>query len=209
MFNIEKFGLKIAQLRKRADMTQFELAERLNLTRQAISKYERGESFPDVTILVELADVLGVTAGELISAGEGTAGETQLLEQIAAGQIPQSGAASQDILGVAPLLRPSTVEKLTANLAKDGINLRYLTEFASYLSDEGTLRLLEQTDCSSMTPDVLEHLLPFMDFDSKCRILDKILAGKANWHLLKPLRVDRSLIEAAVIEGVLPWEALK
>ena len=56
MFNIEKFGLKIAQLRKRADMTQFELAERLNLTRQAISKYERGESFPDVTILVELAE---------------------------------------------------------------------------------------------------------------------------------------------------------
>ena len=102
MFNIEKFGLKIAQLRKRADMTQFELAERLNLTRQAISKYERGESFPDVTILVELAEALGVTAGELISAGEGTAGETRLLEQIATGQIPQSGAASQDILGIIP-----------------------------------------------------------------------------------------------------------
>ena len=29
-----------------------------------------------------------------------------------------------------------------------------------------------------------------------------------DWHLLKPLRVDRSLIEAAVIEGVLPYEAL-
>ena len=209
MFNIDKFGLKIAQLRKRADMTQFELAERLNLTRQAISKYERRESFPDVTILVELADVLGVTAGELISAGEGTAGETRLLEQIATGQIPQSGAASQDILGIAPLLRPSTVEKLTVNLAKEGINLSRLTEIAAYLSDEGTQRLLENTDCAGMTPEMLEHLLPFMDYDSMCRILDKILNGEMDWHLIKPLRVDRSLIEAAVIEGVLPDEALR
>ena len=100
------------------------------------------------------------------------------------------------------------MEKLTANLAKDGINLRYLSEFAAYLSDGGTRRLLEQSDCSSMTPEMLERLLPFMDYESRCNILDKILAGEADRHLIKPLRVDRSLVEAAVIEGVLPWETL-
>jgi hypothetical protein len=35
-----------------------------------------------------------------------------------------------------------------------------------------------------------------------------ILNGEMDWHLIKPLRVDRSLVEAAVIEGVLPDEAL-
>ena len=59
-----------------------------------------------------------------------------------------------------------------------------------------------------MTPEMLERLLPFMDYESRCNILDKILAGEADRHLIKPLRVDRSLVEAAVIEGVLPWETL-
>lgn len=209
MFNIEKFGLKIAQLRKRADMTQFELAEKLNLTRQAISKYERGESFPDVSILVSLAEVLGVTAGDLISAGEATAGEALLLEQIASGRIPQSGTASQDILGVAPLLRPSTVEKLTANLAREGINISRLAEFSEYLSDEGTCRLLEQIDCAGMTPELMGYLFPFLDEASWCLILDRILNGEMDWHLLQPLRVDLSLVEAAVMEGMLPLDAAK
>ena len=48
MFDIKKFGAYTSKLRKKADMTQSELAERLNLTRQAISKYECGDSFPDI-----------------------------------------------------------------------------------------------------------------------------------------------------------------
>ncbi len=46
MFDTRKFGAFLARLRKNADMTQSELADKLNLTRQAISKYERGDSFP-------------------------------------------------------------------------------------------------------------------------------------------------------------------
>ncbi len=209
MFNTQTFGLKLAQLRKNADMTQSDLAERLNVTRQAVSKYETGDSFPDVTILVVMAEVFNISVDELIGAGCPTAGEAAILSRLARGKEPTTDATPEDVAGLAVWLKPSVVEKLTANLAKDGINLRYLTELAAYLSDGGTLRLLEQTDCSSMTPDMLEHLLPFMDYDSRCRILDKILDGEADWHLLKPLRVDRSLIEAAVMEGILPWEALE
>ncbi len=208
MFNTQAFGLRLAQLRKNADMTQSHLAERLNITRQAVSKYETGDSFPDVTILVTMAEVFGVSVDGLIGAGCPTEGEAAILHSLVHGQEPTAKTTPEDVAGLAPWLKPSVVAKLTANLAKDGINLTYLTELATYLSDEGTLRLLEQADCSSMTPEMLEHLLPFMDYDSRCRILDKILDGEADWRLLKPLRVDRSLIEAAVIEGVLPWEAL-
>ena len=52
MFDTMKFGKALSTLRKQADMTQNEVADRLNLSRQAISKYERGESFPDISILI-------------------------------------------------------------------------------------------------------------------------------------------------------------
>lgn len=207
MFNTQAFGLKLAQLRKNADMTQSDLAERLNVTRQAVSKYEIGDSFPDVTILVTMAEIFGVSVDELIGAGSPTAGEAAILNSLAQGKEPDT-ATPEDVASLAVWLKPSAVERLTVNLAKQGINVSRLMDIAVYLSDEGTQRLLAETDCAGITPEMLEHLLPFMDYDSMCRILDKILEGEMDWHLLKPLRVDRSLIEAAVIEGVLPYEAL-
>ena len=207
MFNTHAFGLKLAQLRKNADMTQSDLAERLNVTRQAVSKYEIGDSFPDVTILVTLAEIFGVSVDELIGAGSPTAGEAAILNSLAQGKEPDT-ATPEDVASLAVWLKPSAVERLTVNLAKQGINVSRLMDIAVYLSDEGTQRLLAETDCAGITPEMMEHLLPFMDYASMCRILDKILEGEMDWHLLKPLRVDRSLIEAAVIEGVLPYEAL-
>lgn len=44
LFDIVKFGKALSRLRKQADMTQNEVADRLNLSRQAVSKYERGVS---------------------------------------------------------------------------------------------------------------------------------------------------------------------
>ena len=208
MFNTQAFGLKLARLRKNADMTQSDLAERLNVTRQAVSKYETGDSFPDVTILVTLAEVFGVSVDELIGAGAPTAGEAAILHSLAHGNETPDKTTPEDVASLAVWLKPSAVEKLTVNLARQGINVSRLMDIATYLSDEGTQRLLEEVDCAGITPEMLEHLLPFMDFDSQCRILDKILNREMDWHLIKPLCVDRSLVEAAVIEGVLPEEAL-
>ena len=51
----------IASLRKSARLTQAELAEKLNYSDKAISKWERGDSIPDVLVLSELADLFSVT----------------------------------------------------------------------------------------------------------------------------------------------------
>ena len=56
MFDITKFGGYLSRLRKNADMTQSELADKLNVTHQAVSRYEKGHCFPDVSILVLLAE---------------------------------------------------------------------------------------------------------------------------------------------------------
>lgn len=68
----EKMAHFIAQLRKSKKMTQKELAAKLSVTDKAVSKWERGLSCPDIALLAPLAEILGVTTGELLS-GEKTA----------------------------------------------------------------------------------------------------------------------------------------
>ena len=65
-------GRMVAALRKEKGMTQLELAEQMGVTDKAVSKWERDLSFPDVSSLPKLAEILGVTVEELIQAkGEG------------------------------------------------------------------------------------------------------------------------------------------
>lgn len=59
----------IIELRKRDKLTQAELAEKLNYTDKAISKWERGESIPSVEILKQIADMFGVTVDFLLKEG--------------------------------------------------------------------------------------------------------------------------------------------
>ena len=58
----------IVELRRRNNMTQLDLAERLNYTDKAVSKWERGESLPDIAVLKTIADMFGVTIDYLVSA---------------------------------------------------------------------------------------------------------------------------------------------
>lgn len=59
----------ITNLRQNAKMTQFDLAEKLNYSDKAISKWERAESIPDVSVLKSIADLFGVTVDYLLSDG--------------------------------------------------------------------------------------------------------------------------------------------
>lgn len=56
----------IAELRKAVPYTQAELAEKLNYSDKAVSKWERGESIPDVVVLKQIADLFGVTVDYLL-----------------------------------------------------------------------------------------------------------------------------------------------
>lgn len=58
MFDTVKIGKRIAELRKKRDMTQFEIADRLGISYQAVSNWERGNSMPDIAKLPELAEIL-------------------------------------------------------------------------------------------------------------------------------------------------------
>lgn len=68
--NIEKVGNQIAILRKKKGLTQNDLGERLGITFQAVSKWERGETLPDTAILPDLANVLETTVDFILIGGE-------------------------------------------------------------------------------------------------------------------------------------------
>lgn len=72
-YNINMEDLKVTiskniqTLRKNTGLTQIGLAERLNYSDKAVSKWERGESLPDIVVLKEIADLFGVSVDYLLS----------------------------------------------------------------------------------------------------------------------------------------------
>lgn len=62
-----KIGKFIAECRKKKNLTQMQLAERLNITDRAISKWETGKGMPDSSIMLELCNELDISVNELLS----------------------------------------------------------------------------------------------------------------------------------------------
>lgn len=62
-----KIGQFISERRKSLGLTQLKLAEKLNVTDRAVSKWERGKSLPDSSIMLELCDLLKITVNDLLS----------------------------------------------------------------------------------------------------------------------------------------------
>ncbi len=65
----QEIANRLAEIRREQGLSQEDLAERLGLSRQAISKWERGESQPDMGNLIALADVYGMTIDEMVCRG--------------------------------------------------------------------------------------------------------------------------------------------
>lgn len=67
----------ITTLRRQSSLTQIELAEKLNYSDKSVSKWERGESLPDIAVLKDIADLFGVTLDYLVEAEHKGLSETK------------------------------------------------------------------------------------------------------------------------------------
>ncbi len=99
MFEIDReaFGTFLARLRKEKGLTQRELAEQLYVSDKAVSKWERGLSLPDISLLTPLAESLGVTVTELLR-GERLGPEplpVEQVEELVTGSLELSGSQRQ------------------------------------------------------------------------------------------------------------------
>ncbi|MFR2197023.1 MAG: helix-turn-helix domain-containing protein [Clostridia bacterium] len=78
----KKFGDFIKKLRKEKQLTQKELGEKLNITDKAISKWERGLSFPDIAVLKDLSEFFEIDISELLNGERGKKQEIDIEKAI-------------------------------------------------------------------------------------------------------------------------------
>ena len=173
MFDTVKFGKALSTLRKEADMTQNEVADKLNLSRQAISKYERGETFPDISVLVMIAELFNVTLDELINFGEPTKGESSILKNVANGNADVVAENISDVVNLAPLLKPSVLARLSQKFGEQGIDISDIVILAEYLNDETVMKLVENASFDEIGEELLEKFIPMLNIRSKEAIFQK------------------------------------
>ncbi|EDS71544.1 helix-turn-helix domain-containing protein [Anaerofustis stercorihominis] len=71
-----EMGRLISSLRKEKNMTQQELADKLNITDKAVSKWERGLSYPDISLIPKLADILDIDPNKLLGSSNNEISKT-------------------------------------------------------------------------------------------------------------------------------------
>ena len=102
-----QLGTNIASYRKRLGLTQVGLAEKLNYSDKAVSKWERGESMPDVLTLTQLAELYGVTVDDLLSDPNALPENTSKVEKVMEKAVEKTLKRKADkgmILGLSSLL---------------------------------------------------------------------------------------------------------
>jgi len=216
MFDVEKFGMFLSKLRKQADMAQSELSDKLNVSRQAVSKYETGESFPDISILLLISETFKISLDNLIYAGDPTPNEAVVLTTLAKDcEIPNTifdQNVVKDIVNIAPLLKPSTLDRMATGLQKQGIDISNIVKLAEFMNDESVIKLLETANFDTLDEQLLEKIIPFLSDKSKTTIFSKILEGELDYKLIRTLlpyaQYLVSQIEAAVVYGVLDKKVL-
>ena len=123
----KKIGATISLLRNAKNMTQAELGERIGVSFQAVSKWERGETLPDVSLLPALADILETTIDYILRNGEPSfsfKGKIKVSDMI---------EGIQHIKKVGELLGK---ENLIYRYAIDGINNGMNTDIEPAFSDD-------------------------------------------------------------------------
>jgi len=204
--NIVKFGANISRLRKERDMPQSKLADILNVTRQAVSRWERGEGFPDITILCELANVFNVSVDTLLNAGEASGNEAAILSSVTKNQeiskeVLEDKNAIQDIINIAPYLKVSTLSAIAEQLAKHNINIGKIVELSEFMNDESIVKLFQNSDLENLDDALLERLLPFLDEESIYVILERVMNGQNKVDLWG--YIPNALLWTAKIQGVI------
>ena len=127
MGNNFSIGQYIQFLRKQKHLSQKELAERLGVSFQAVSKWETGENLPDASILLELADILNTTTDKILSAGNLVLRKTK---RIHIADIKEGFVALDDLkyfFGEQSAFYRGAIE---------GINQKMHIDIESYLMDE-------------------------------------------------------------------------
>lgn len=201
MFVMKKVGRRISELRKRKNMTQVELADRMGVSFQAVSNWERGNSMPDISKLPELAEIFDTSIDDILGA------KSRLIEKAAEGTLEEyvenNPVSLDEIKEAAPILKPDQVaviaDKNTQLLCgEDSEHVAPsgdtgLSDSTGQDADEG--KLAEDGTCEAKSGDTgrndidledIEELLPYLDEEAVAKLFKKYLSKGKNVEALLP-----------------------
>lgn len=139
---------KIADFRKARSLTQEKLGEMLGVSSQAVSKWEKGASMPDIMLIPQLCEIFGITADALLevpaSAKKGSC-MTSLAEY--AKEVGECKAAFEAIQVCSSI---SSDHKGSAQISNDGIRINNTTGYGLVLSGEEIRKKIQNTDFSAI-----------------------------------------------------------
>ena len=132
MFDMKQIGKKITNLRKANNMTQMELADKLGISFQAVSNWERGNTMPDISKLLELAEIFHISADTLLN------GKAPLVEAVLNNTVDEymeeGNVTEQEIADTLPLLKPEQAEEIVEKA--DISSFTDLSIFFPYMDEE-------------------------------------------------------------------------
>lgn len=160
MFDIVKVGKKIAELRKANNMTQFDFADKLGISFQAVSNWERGNSMPDISKLPEIAELFNVSIDEILGKENSVLNEVVNGEKVNSQQIKEmievSNCHPKMISAVLPFLDRNYIEELADRFMDAG---QSIAVFLPFLSTKKIDALAEK---ASAKGEFCNNFLPFM-----------------------------------------------
>ena len=197
MFSTQEIGLRISKLRKQMNMTQMELADRLNISFQAVSNWERGNTMPDISKLPELADLFGISIDELF--GKSAPILHAAVNDALSAYVQEIQPALEELAEIAPILKPAQLDEAFEHAQKEEINDDALGALAPFLSTTLLDEIAEKRFAEGKT---INRLLPFISEAACTRIAHELYTrdGISGILPLAPFLPDKALEEFAQLE---------
>lgn len=175
MFDTVQVGKKIAQLRKQKDMTQYDLADQLGISFQAVSNWERGNSMPDISKLPELASLFGVSVDEIL--GKSNPVVNCLAENC---EVDSAACTEEELSEAAQVAKPSQLEVIVErNAERDDGNLDSIKPLLPFLDDSAVDALAERLFNEKKA---YTALLPFMSDDKVDELAMRACTAENDWN---------------------------
>ena len=232
MIDSRKTGARISSLRKQRDWTQSQLAEQLSVTHQAVSRWESGVTFPDLAILVHIAQVFDVKVDDLLNGGQTPAGGSaqdeaqsqhfnEMVERLAAGNVEEAARLIEKQPGqvdafieLASLAPPSLVKGVITHMPEFDFNLKHIEELVPFLDSDTLLMMVEQVNSGKLDKRVLGAIAPFLKREDLDRFANQVIDGTLGTDYLEEITpflrgetLDRIVDQLG--QGALGYEVLE
>ena len=217
MIDMKLIGKEITDLRKAHNMTQMELADKLGISFQAVSNWERGNTMPDISKLPELAEIFHISVDELLKGKASLV--TAVLDDTVDTYIEEGKVTEQEIADTLPILKPEQAKKILekADVSKfhdissflPFMDSDALAEIAMEYVEQGNsvdelLPFLDEEDVAGLAikslerGDSIDEYLPFMDEDAVNELAIKALERGNSTDEYLPFMDEDAVNELAI-----------